>query len=148
MKKTTIVQELQEQGQCLIQTVGVSMEPLLHMRQNTVVLRRVDGALRKNDVVCFLRQSADSAEPEYVLHRIIKVGPDSCLIRGDNCLQNEYVENKNILGVMTGYFSGDEYIDCANDRRYRRYVRLVPFRYAARKGKIFVKRVIRKCLKW
>ncbi|MDD3409197.1 MAG: S24/S26 family peptidase [Eubacteriales bacterium] len=128
MKLTSIERELNERGRCMIQTVGVSMEPLLHNRYTTVVLERVQRPLRRGDVVLFRRADGN----DYVLHRIVKVRGQAYHIRGDNCVQTESAREAQILGVMTGFFNGELYTDCANSADYKRYVRTLRLRYALR----------------
>lgn len=139
MKITTIQQELEENGRCLIQTVGVSMEPLLHNRYSSVVLERPE-TLGKNDVVLFTRGE------DFVLHRIIGEKAGMFLIRGDNCLECDRVSREQIIGVMTGFFNGDAFVDCASDRGYKAYVRTLPLRYLYRRCRALAGRVKRRFL--
>lgn len=144
---TTIEQELRDRGRCLIQTVGVSMEPLLHNRYSSVVLEPVGESLRENDVVLFQRDESNAGEAgAYVLHRIVGFCPKGYVIRGDNCLEKEYVSRNQIIGVMTGFFNGEDYVDCARDKKYRRYVRSLNVRYAWRFTRAFLGRVKRRIL--
>ena len=64
----TIEQELALRGHGLFQTVGDSMEPLLHNRKSTVVIEIPKNMLKKYDVALYRRPGG-----EYVLHRVIKV---------------------------------------------------------------------------
>lgn len=139
MRKTTVEQELSENGRCLIQTVGVSMEPILHNRYSSVVLEKPDSPLSVNDVVLFKRP--DGA---YVLHRIIRIDKDSFYIRGDNCYGTEIVKREQILGRMSGYFNGDEFTDCAADEKYKKYVKTLTARYIYRQCRAIPGRAVRK----
>lgn len=142
MKITTVEQELKDSGRCLIQTVGVSMEPLLHNRSSSVVLEAIKAPLKKNDVVLFKRENNSICNGcEYVLHRIIKVREHYCIIRGDNCVQNETVGNSQIIGVMTGYFDGDNFVDCARDKKYKIYVKSLAAKYWIVKCRIMLGKV-------
>ncbi|MDO5392449.1 MAG: hypothetical protein Q4F24_15345 [Eubacteriales bacterium] len=140
MKRTTIEQELKDTGRCLIQTVGVSMEPLLHNRYSSVVLEEIKQPLKLYDVVLFQRPS----DGDYVLHRIVKIREHDYLICGDNCIQKEPVLPEQIIGIMTGYFNGDDFADCAADVKYKRYVRSLPCRYLYRWCRAFPGRVVRR----
>lgn len=124
--RQTIEEVLARQGRGLFQTVGDSMEPLLHHRRSTVVLNPLSGPVRRGDVVLFRRPAG-----EYVLHRVVKVLPGAFLIRGDNRLYTERVPDAWLLGVMTGFFpdAGDRYIDCASPA-YRSYCKTLRLRYA------------------
>ena len=106
MTHRTIEQELALHGHTVVQTVGVSMEPLLHGRKSSVVLAAKQGPLQVRDVVLYRRPAG-----EYVLHRVVKVLDGAYLIRGDNCIGSETVPAAQVLGVMAGYFAaeGDRY---------------------------------------
>lgn len=140
MNKRTIEQELELNGRCVIQTVGVSMEPLLHNRKSTVVIEKVKFPLKKYDVVLFRRPTE-----EYVLHRVIKAAGDVYIIQGDNCIGKETVPKKRIVGVMTGYYEDENnnYISC-EDERYRHYLKVLRFRRRRMKLKNILNRVYRK----
>lgn len=131
MKLQNIEQVLAEQGTAFIQTVGVSMEPMLHGRESTVVLERPGERLKRGDVALFRRMDG-----QYVLHRIIKVRAADYLIRGDNCLGYEVVPDAWVVGVMKGYYEHAEsaYVP-KDDPEYLRYVRTVGARHAVLRGK-------------
>ena len=61
-------QELALYGYGLFQTVGDSMEPLLHNRISTVLIEIPKSPLKKYDVALYRRPRG-----EYVLHRVVKV---------------------------------------------------------------------------
>lgn len=124
MNKRTIEQELELNGRCVIQTVGVSMEPLLHNRKSTVVIEKVKFPLKKYDVVLFRRPTE-----EYVLHRVIKAAGEVYIIRGDNCIGKETVPKEQIIGVMSGYYEdeNDNFISCGS-RYYQSYLRKLKVR--------------------
>lgn len=124
MIRRTIEQELAQNGRAVIQTVGVSMEPLLHNRKSTVALIAKQRRLQKQDVALYRRPNG-----EYVLHRVVKVLDGAYLIRGDNCIGSETVPEAWVIGVMAGYFAGeqDRYISC-DSRTYRRYLKTLALR--------------------
>ena len=140
MNKRTIEKELELNGRCVIQTVGVSMEPLLHNRKSTVVIEKAEFPLKKYDVVLFRRPTE-----EYVLHRVVKTAGDVYIIQGDNCIGKETVPKERIIGVMTGYYEdeNDNYISC-EDERYRHYLKALKFRRRKTKLKNILSRVYRK----
>lgn len=139
MRKTTVELELSETGRCLVQTVGTSMEPILHNRYSSVVIESDGSPLSVNDVVLFKRP--DGA---YVLHRIIKIDSDWFYIRGDNCYSTEKVKREQILGRMTGYFNGDDFTDCATDEKYKKYVKSLNARYIYRQLSSLPRRAVSK----
>lgn len=126
MTERTIEQELDLRGYGLFQTVGDSMEPLLHNRKSTVVIKRKTGPLKRYDVALYRRPH----KKEYVLHRVVKVLGDGYLIRGDNRIWREKVPEEWVVGVMAGYFADEknEYISCENTA-YRKYLRTLNQQY-------------------
>ncbi len=143
MGKRTIEEELERQQQCVFQTVGDSMEPLLHSRKSTVVIEKPQVALKKYDVVLYRRPAG-----EYVLHRIVKVRARDYLICGDNRIYAESVPGEWILGVMTGVYPDESgrFLSC-QDAAYRKYLQWIPVRYAVRWMKALPGRICRKLAK-
>lgn len=143
MRHSTIEQELEEQGRALIQTVGVSMEPLLHNRKSTVVIERAPEKLRKYDTVLYKRPGG-----EYVLHRVIKVREKDYLICGDNGLEREPVPRERIIGIMTGFYPDtDDLFVSIGDKKYRKYVRTWGRCYVIRWMKALPGRIHRKLIR-
>ena len=137
---TTIEEQLAKEGTWLFQTVGDSMEPLLHNRESTVRIAAGNEYLCRLDVVLFKRPSG-----EYVLHRIRRIRGDLLRICGDNRVGLEKVPREWVLGKMTGYYpdQGQRFVDC-EDEEYKQYVKTLPFRYAKLWIRLFPKRIMRK----
>ncbi len=140
MENRTIEQELEEQGHSFFQTVGDSMEPLLHNRKSTVVIEKVSGELQKYDVALYRRPTG-----EYVLHRVIKVRQKDYLICGDNRFHREAVPKEWILGLMAGFYpdEGEKYISCG-DKEYQKYLKTISWRHGLRWVKALLGRMYRK----
>lgn len=119
----TIEQELERRGNCFLQTTGMSMEPILHQHHSTVVVEPLDRPPRKNDVVLY-----HIPDGPYVIHRVRKVRERDYFIRGDNCVNGENVPPEWLVGLVTGFYNGDDYTSCA-DAAYLRYVRTVGLRW-------------------
>lgn len=133
---------LKQEGVLVSTTVGVSMEPLFRDRRDTIVIRPVTGRLKKYDVPLYRRGEA------YVLHRIIKVLPDSYVICGDNCVTKEYgITDGDIVGVLTEFYRKDRHVT-VDDPRYRLYARIwcagYPLRVAWSRVRAFAARRIRR----
>ena len=81
---------------------------------------------KKFDVVLYKRNYT------YVLHRIIRVLPDTFHIRGDNCYYDEYVKHEDIIGVLVECYRDDKKVNL-NGLGYKIYVylrvNLYPFRF-------------------
>lgn len=97
--------------------VGVSMLPLLRQGKDLfTVKRKGSDRCKAGDVVLYRRP------PNlYVLHRIIKVLPDSYVILGDNSIAKEHgIRDIDILGIMTSFVrNGKEHK--VEERGYRLY---------------------------
>ena len=103
IKGTDIESILKTDGVFVSTTSGVSMYPMLRDRRDTVIITRPEGRLKKYDVALYKRGES------YVLHRVIKVLPDSYVIRGDNCIAKEYgITDADILGVLSGFYRGEK----------------------------------------
>lgn len=123
MEVKSLRQELEEMGEAVIQTVGISMEPLLHARESTVLVRRAAGPYRKNDVVLYIRPDG-----RYVLHRLVQAGPE-WLTQGDHQLCKEKISEDWIIGVMEGFHTRpDSPYRSVRSGSYRLYVLGLPLR--------------------
>ena len=82
-------------------TSGISMEPMLRQHRDIVIIKRVNGRLKRNDVPLYRRAGCD----RFVLHRILKVTSDGYVIRGDNLYTKEYdVKDGDIIGVLKAFY--------------------------------------------
>ncbi len=121
MTERDIEAVLLDEGVYVSTTSGVSMYPMLRDRRDTVVISRLSERAEKYDVLLYRRSGS------YVLHRVIKVLPDSYVIRGDNCVIREYgIKDADILGKLTKFYRGNEEMDM-NGFRYKLYSRLIVF---------------------
>ena len=93
-----VERELAEHGSFASITKGVSMRPLFKTCRDMIVVSPLSAPLKKYDVVLYR-----GSEGEYILHRIIKLREDICIIRGDNTYSKEYVPRDRIIGVLTAY---------------------------------------------
>lgn len=117
MMSIKIEELLERDGKILELPVGTSMWPMLKNRLDPLVIEKVSGNLKNNDVVLFKRNDG-----QYVLHRIVKIKEEGYIIRGDNCYDNEFVSDKQIIGVLRGFYKGERYIDCKSNFLYKMYV--------------------------
>ena len=118
-RKLNIEEILKRDGVYVSTTSGISMSPMLRDRRDTIVVTPVAGRLKKYDVALYKR--GDS----YVLHRVIKVLPDSYIIRGDNCIAREYgITDSDVLGVLTDFYRGNRK-KSMNTLGYKLYSRLI-----------------------
>ena len=136
-------------------TSGVSMYPMLRHRRDTIVVRPLEGRLKKYDVPVY------KADGKYIMHRVIKVFPDHYIIRGDNCINKEYVTDDMIIGKLDEFYRNPK--DVSNDKmkdakpvnmrgwKYKLYSRIwvksFPIRLLYKKVRGVLGRVKRKVLK-
>ena len=111
-----IFEEINEKGRAHLYTKGISMRPLLKEKRDISVLVPPERALRRGDVVLYIRRD------QLVLHRIVKVNTDgSFLIRGDNTFSDETVNRDDIKAILEAIYRKGRYIDCEKSFFYRFY---------------------------
>ena len=94
---------LREDGMYVSTTSGVSMMPMLRDRRDTVVITPARERLKKYDVALY--RSGEN----YLLHRVVKVLPESYVICGDNCITLERgITDAQILGKLTEVRRGEK----------------------------------------
>lgn len=115
----SIAQLLSEEGRFVGTTSGVSMEPLFSDRRDTIIVLKNEKRLKKYDVPLYRRGE------EYILHRVIRVLPDSYIIRGDNCEEKEFgIRDEDVLGVLVAFYRKDKYYT-VDSKLYKMYSFLV-----------------------
>ncbi len=110
----TIESVLKERGIYIGPTVGISMLPMLKNRRDTIVVRPCTERLKRLDVALYKRGN------EYVLHRVIEPQDGVYLIRGDNTYVDEFIPEKDVIGVLTEFFRKDKHYFC-DDKKYVKY---------------------------
>lgn len=117
---------LEEEGVYVSTTSGVSMEPMLRDRRDTIVVSPVSERLRKYDVALYKRHDG------YVLHRVVRVLPDSYVICGDNCVALEKgITDGQILGRLDHFYRKGKKISL-DSLSYRVYCRYIVWTYYPR----------------
>lgn len=116
---------LEKEGYYISTSVGNSMLPFLRDRKDTIVIQK-RAQYKKFDVVLYKRNG------NYVLHRIIKVFPETFHIRGDNCYYDEYVKHNEIIGVMVECYRGEKKVKL-DAIAYKIYVYLRVYLYSIRR---------------
>ena len=115
---------IEKEGYYISTSVGNSMLPFLRERKDTIVIQKRE-QYKKFDVVLYKRKD------NYVLHRIIKVLPETFHIRGDNCYYDEYVKHNEIIGVMVECYRGEKKVNL-NSIFYKLYVCIRVYSYPIR----------------
>lgn len=133
------IEDAIKKGNFVIHPHGVSMWPMIRNGLDSVVVNPVDGRLKKYDLPVYLDNRG-----RYVVHRIIDVTEKGYVICGDGLFEIEYdITDKNIIGVVTGFFRKEKYIS-VDDRRYLRYVHFWVDNFYLRKPTIKLVRKIRR----
>ena len=139
-----IEQTLEQEGVFVSTTSGYSMYPLFKDRRDTIVVVKPSGRLKKYDVPLY------RSNGKYLLHRIVKVLPDSYVICGDNCLGKEYgITDDDVIGVLTEFYRKDKHhsVDEWGYRAYARvWVLLHPLRNLWKYTRERVARTVKKAL--
>ena len=115
---------IEKEGYYISTSVGNSMLPFLRERKDTIVIQK-RAQYKMFDVVLYKRNG------NYVLHRIIKVLPETFHIRGDNCYYDEYVKHNEIIGVMVECYRGEKKVKL-NSIFYKLYVCIRVYSYPIR----------------
>ena len=141
----TFSEQLARDGFLLQQTRGISMEPMLRQGRDLSLIKPPEvlgRELKRGDVVLFRRGK------DWVLHRILGRRGQVYRIRGDNAMGVDLVPPQQIVGVLTGFYRGEVFVDCLEDRAYLRYVRRrlagFPIRWAVFRFKCLGKTLLRK----
>lgn len=109
---------LEEEGEVMSSIAGISMFPMLRNRRDMVVIKKVEGRLKKHDVPLYRLPSG-----KLVLHRILKVTDKGYVIRGDNLMNKEYnITDDNIIGVLKAFYRNGKCYDCATSKAYKVYI--------------------------
>ena len=121
-----IEDELSKHGTWATNTVGVSMRPLFKTHRDAVVLKAVDGDLKKYDVALYTDKIG-----RYILHRIIGKKGDCYVIRGDNTFVKEYVPKERVIAYMVSFNRKGKH-HTTDERGYKLYSRVWNFIYPVR----------------
>lgn len=90
--------QLQRGGRANLTVTGSSMMPLFRNRQDSVILRRVEGRQEKGEIILYRRDNG-----QYVLHRIIGLSPHGYVCCGDNQYERENVRQDQLIGVVESF---------------------------------------------
>lgn len=111
---------LKEKGRLVLTAEGFSMLPCIHPITDVLFLEQPKEKIRPLQVILYKRKSGG-----YVLHRVMEVREEGCVLCGDNQYKKEYgIQDSQILGVLKGFYRGEVYVDCEKSRGYQRYVKL------------------------
>jgi len=110
----TIEDMLAGKGWYVTTISGVSMFPMLRNHKDQVLVKPLEGRLKPYDVAVY------RATEKYIVHRVLKVCEGYYIIRGDNCVNLEYIPDRMVIGKVTGFWRRDRFIEVTN-KNYIRY---------------------------
>ncbi len=117
MHNISIKEYLLTSGEYYTTPHGDSMWPLLHNKKDAIRVVSVTGRLKKHDVALYIRPNG-----QYVLHRVMKVCPDSYVMCGDSQFTLEPgVKDEQVIGRLDGFYRGEKY-HTVRDLSYKIYV--------------------------
>lgn len=107
---------LREYGYTICSPISGSMKPLIRPNIDSAVFVPAKH-IRKYDVVLY------RINGQTIMHRVIGISGDICIIRGDNSNYTEKVPTCDIFGVMQGYYRGQHRYVSATGIGYRLFAR-------------------------
>lgn len=114
----TAGEALKTEAEVAVLTTGNSMRPMLRRHKDLVILKRVDGELKKGDVVLY-----PGTGGSFILHRIMSIKNGKLIIRGDNNYFTErHIKVQDIVGVLKEFYRDGKYINCEKSFKYKLYV--------------------------
>lgn len=138
MKIVNYDEQIEKEGKILVSPLGISMMPILRQKHDIMLIEKISKPLKVKDAVLFKRENG-----QYVMHRIIRITKDGYDIRGDNCVNTEYsIKSSQIVGIMTGFYRDEKFVDCERNFLYRVYVVFVrPIYYFRRYSAAILRRI-------
>lgn len=113
-------QILLEDGELFTAASGISMLPCIRPQKDILHLVRPEGIVETSEVILYRRKNGS-----YILHRVIGRDTEGYILCGDHQWIPEHgIHEEQVLGVLRGFYRGEDYVDCRKDRRYRIYVKI------------------------
>lgn len=113
-------QILWEDGELFTVASGISMLPCIRPQRDILHLVRPERAVEKYEVILYQRNNG-----AYILHRVMGKDQRGYILCGDHQWVFEHgIREDQVLGVLKGFYRGETYIDCTENRLYRSYVRI------------------------
>ena len=121
LKSRGLEEILKEQGKLVLMAEGNSMMPCIRPKKDVLILEPVKEKVCRHQVILYRRENG-----AYVLHRVMENSDhNSYVLCGDNQYRKEYgVQPEQILAALTGFYRGNQYIDCEKNKKYKQYVKL------------------------
>ena len=127
--QTNIEQMLRDNGFSITGIKGRSMLPMLRQEEDRALIASPVFPLKPYTVALYKRGE------QYILHRVIRPEPGGYLIRGDNTTYDEHIKESEIIGVLSGFWRGEQYFECTDEfnlENAKRSIRTRPWRKVRR----------------
>ncbi len=95
---------------------GTSMLPMIRAGRDVVKVEKLIRKPDRYDLVMYIGNNGHG-----IIHRVIHVFDDYCIICGDNCWRFEHVKNSQIKGIVTSFYRNGVWHDI-NEKKYGIYV--------------------------
>ncbi|MBQ8304066.1 MAG: S24/S26 family peptidase [Clostridia bacterium] len=103
-----IEEMLKADGKVTFIPEGISMQPVIVGGRDSVTIKKPKGRLQKYDACLYRRENGG-----FVLHRVIKVMPDSYIMSGDNQYAKEKgIRDEQIIGILVSINKNGREIEC------------------------------------
>ena len=114
---------LETNGTATFTVSGVSMQPMVYNKRDTVTLEKPNGPLKKFDLPFYLMDDG-----RFIMHRVIKVHKDGTYeCRGDNCwVSEDPIREDQIIGIVKSFTRNGKKIDVNKSFGYFVYTRTWP----------------------
>lgn len=139
-----IISELLElNGEVTFTVVGVSMQPMLYNKRDSVTIIKPNFPLKKNDLPFYRLDNG-----QFILHRVVRVNKDGTYdCCGDNCWNCECsIRDDQIIGIVKSFTRKNKKYNIDRSLGYYLYVRLWPLLHHFKKYYRFVREFKKKIL--
>lgn len=92
------LEQLEQHGSYLSVPSGISMRPMIRGGRDAVLIKKLTKRPKRYDLVMYIRPNMQG-----VIHRVVRFENGKYIIIGDNCWQYEYVDPKQIKGIVTEF---------------------------------------------
>lgn len=106
---------LEEDGFVVSNIKGISMLPFIKQNKDNVIITKVDKPIEIYDTVLYITNE------NYILHRVIDINGDELIIKGDNTINSEKVNIKQVLGILKAKYNKNGYVEINSDINKKYY---------------------------
>ena len=109
---------LEKDGFYISAPKGNSMLPMIRAGRDVVKVEQLIKKPERYDLVMYISNNGQG-----IIHRVIHVYDDYYVICGDNCWKYEYIDNKQIKGIVTSFYRNGVW-HSINEMKYKIYVHI------------------------